>query len=102
MFVEHLVSSVSYRTMKSYLCASRLLHTELCHVDLLFATPCREYARPPARPPLIPVTQNLRVLILSSLNPPCLSMLCLCALCAAWLGVLCVSDFYLPHPPAST
>ena len=43
MFVEHLVSSVSYRTVKSYLCAIRSLHTELCRGDPLFATPCSKY-----------------------------------------------------------
>ena len=43
MFVEHLVSSVSYCTVKSYLCAIRSLHTELCHGDPLFATPCSKY-----------------------------------------------------------
>ena len=34
--------------------------------------------------------------------PPSLSMLCLCALCTAWFGFFCVSDFYFPYPPAST
>ena len=33
MFVEHLVSSVSYRSVKSYLCAFRSLRTELCNGD---------------------------------------------------------------------
>ena len=32
-----------YGTVKSYLCAIRSLHTELCHGDPLFASPCSVY-----------------------------------------------------------
>ena len=39
MFVEHLVSSVSYRSVKSYLCAFRSLRTKLCNGDSTRCSP---------------------------------------------------------------
>ena len=45
MFMDHLVSSVPYRTVKSYLWAVRS-HIEFCNGDPLFATPCSEYELP--------------------------------------------------------
>ena len=39
IFVGHLVSSVSYRTGYIYVCAARLLRTDLGETELLVATP---------------------------------------------------------------
>ena len=78
IFVGHLASSVSYRTVKSYLCAVRSLHIDLGHGDPLVATPRLEHVlrglrraqslKRPVRPTQQPVIQNVMLLIGSSSN----------------------------------
>ena len=78
MFVAHLALSVSYHTVKSYLCAVRSLQIDLGYGDPLVATPrlgrvlCgirrAQSLKSSVRPLRLPVTQNLMLLIRSSLN----------------------------------
>ena len=107
MFVAHLASSVSYGTIKSYLCAVRSLQIDLGYGDPLVATPRLEHVlrgirralslKSPIRPPRLPVTQNLMLLIRTSLNLADFDhAMFWAAFCTAWFGFLHVSEFTSP------
>ena len=102
--MAYLASSVSYGTIKSYLCAVRSLQIDLGYGDPLLATPRLEHVprgirlalslKSPVRPPRLPVTQNLMLLIRTSLNLADFDhAMFWAAFCTAWFGFLRVSEF---------
>ena len=107
MFVAHLASWVSYQTVKSYLCAVRSQQIVLGLGDPLTCTPRLEYVLPglkraqsskcPSCLLRLPVTQNIMVLIRSSLNLQDFDDAMLwAAFCTAWFGFSRVGEFTTP------
>ena len=105
--MAHLASSVSYGTIKSYLCAVRSLQIDLGYGDPLVATPRLEHVlrgirralslKSPIRPPRLPVTQNLMLLIRTSLNLADFDhAMFWAAFCTTWFVFLRVSEFTAP------
>ena len=105
--MAHLASSVSYGTIKSYLCAVCSLQIVLGYGDALVATPRLEHVlrgirhvlslKSPIRLPRLPVTQNLMLLIRTSLNLTNFDhAMFWAAFCTAWFVFWHVSEFTSP------
>ena len=107
LFVSHLSYTVSYCTVKCYLAAVRSLQIDLGLSDPLTTTPrlehvlrgikCSQALTARARPPRLPVTRDLMLLIHSRLNlaDPDSAMLW-AAFSTVWFGFLRVSEFTTP------